>query len=1352
MIDVKRFSGVMNLDDKPENVLAPQHIQATNLRFYGGQNGLTAQNVKGNYVIDNNELPSTGTNICIGSFYDQINQKIYFFNYNTEGNNGIYCLDVKTETVTTIFLSGTNSVGDVLNFSPDFPIHSVVMVYRPAEDGNLLYWVEGTHNRPRYLNVDTVTSLSPFTSDMLNAGKNAPLTPPIPIYQNDTTVNVNNLRKKLFRFSYRWVYKNGERSTFSPISKVPLPIDGYSPDVQASPTTNNYIRLEVYSGGADCQAIEIAGQQNIDNTWGDFFLITKLDLDQYNIADNSAAIYNFYNDGAYVAIDPVETDLYFSWLPDYANTLELLNGNVLIYGGLTDGYDPLKRDQVDVIVTSGLGNANTPSISFSYSGPNQFTLVVGSTVTVGATYTVSFDYVSGTSGDASPKNVTYTTIVGDDAESIATGIGALLNGNNISIDNLGNGVIRVYTSTNSGTITNVAVNTSVSGSQTASAAWKWSCPERLGLVYFDNRGKTNGVVSFVSDSALDTTDFAVTTPDFNTASSGTILQVPFLSATINHTPPDWATCYQWVRADLKPTNFLYWITNDYQDPSDGYLYFGIQNLTTQQTKNTGFVPSYEFTPGDRIRVVSAYSAGVFTPYASQLDFEIVGTEELTMQAPNDTTKKGTYIKVQKPTGSFPTYTAPQILIELYTPKARVSENSELFYEWGQKYDIYTLEGARYHKGQTGNQTASQPATFQWFDGDVYLLERGFYPYNNSTSVTNEYFEAPNYNDYWISSVNSNGRAWVIDENAQTYYNPTISRWGGNYQQGTTINNLNIFKAINYDEIDRSKGSIQRFVVEDRVLYVYQQRAVGVYGIYAKFIQDNSGSDVLTTTDKIITDNNIKYLEGQYGLGDQPTSLVRGKNVHYFVDPVRGYQVRRAGNGLTPISEIFKGQFYIRDLLVKYNNNYRLPDFTKSKILGTYNFFDEEYVCALQGGSLYGEDPLKFVKNQVITNGDINSPSTFSIVFAGNYGSPFTYITSFTGTPTEGDVVHLILKNSVYPAFDYPYCVQAGDTIADVINYFVTGITGSGFFTAVSTTFGGNPAISITTGVGTGVVSGQSSIEFPAYLATFTGTPSVGDIVTISVSPNPPSPPLPYFNYSYTVQAGDTISDIITALVNEINLSEEFTATAVTYEGFSGFTVRKLSSIYIYGSGTIELVPVVGSEINPYTFSFNELRNGYVSFFDYHPEWLQSAEDMIYTFKNGNIYKHNNTTEYCNFYGNQYGANITLVFNQNYHTKKSWNSIAEVASTVWSVPAIQTNTYSFKKVTQFTDLKEGEFELLESMPSASIKRDKNSSGGKTNGDFMKGNYLITKLEKENANNLITLSEVSCRFTDSPLNVK
>ena len=103
-------------------------------------------------------------------------------------------------------------------------------------------------------------------------------------------------------------------------------------------------------------------------------------------------------------------------------------------------------------------------------------------------------------------------------------------------------------------------------------------------------------------------------------------------------------------------------------------------------------------------------------------------------------------------------------------------------------------------------------------------------------------------------------------------------------------------------------------------------------------------------------------------------------------------------------------------------------------------------------------------------------------------------------------------------------------------------------------------------------------------------------------------------------------------------------------------------------------------------------------------------------------------------------------------KKSWNSINEVASGIWEVPSMYTNSYSYGTQVQQSNIVDAEFTLLEGNPSSAIKRDANSPGGKINGNFMKGNYLIAKFEKLNANNLITLSEVSVRFTESPLNVK
>jgi hypothetical protein len=1238
MIDAKRFSGVLNTDDKPENVAGPQHIDAKNIRFYGGPSGLTAENIKGNYLINNAELPA-GSNECIGSFFDSVNQRIIWFNYNSNGDNGIYQLDLQTEVVSKIFLCGTDSATDILNFSPDHPVHSSSLVYRTPGDGDLLYWTDG-YNRPKYLNLDTVSSLAPFTEDMINAAKNAPLNPPLAQYASNSTVNVNNLRRKLFRACYRWVYKNGEKSTFSPISKMPLPTIGYDPNQVNDPNIDNYVSITVKGGGDDFEAIEIAGQFNISNTWGDFFLIDSLNSAEYNISPNAVYNYSFYNDGAYTAIDPQDTDLYFSWLPNKANTLELLNGNVIIYGGITDGYNQIPRSDINVTVTSGVGNPNVPTISYAYAGANVFNVLIGANIPVVppfVTFNIQFNYVSGSFGDVSPKIVNYTTTFGQSQNSVANAIALALTGNNITGQNLGSGLIRVNTtgSLPGSSITNVQVSASLAGSPISEASWKWSCPGRLGLVYFDERGKTNGVISYVSENLLDTTDFAFNTPDFSVNSN--VPQVPVVSASIDHTPPTWATSYQWVRANLLPTSFLYWITCDYQTDTD-YLYFCIQNLVEQGTKNSGFVPSYEFTEGDRIRVIAQYTSGNYIPYNVQLDMEVLGTvNNRTMNSgptvANSATN-GLFIKTYKPTTLPSAAYQQQMLVEIYTPRQTQSNETQFFYEWGEKYDIYTLMGSRYHRGQVDDQTASQPATFEWFDGDVYYFNRKVYTAASpSASSSLVYVMDANQNDYFPSALNSNGRTWVIDALAREEYNAVMVRWGGKYQDGTSINQLPIFKPNDFDMVDRSKGDIRRFKSRDRILRVFQDRGTGQYGVYMRFISNNQGQQELVTTNEIITTNNIQYYQGVYGVSGYPTNLVSTQNADYFVDVVTGRAIRLGGNGLTDLGLAYKGQFFLSQLVLPYNKSITRAGGFTSKVMGFFNYFDNQYNVLLQGS---------------VSELIIESQSPLELAS--------TYELYLNGTPKTGDVVNIQLTDSL------------------------------------STTQ----------------------------------------------------------TYSYTVLSGDTVEDIIVGLVADINGGVDFVATVIAGSPYSHLEVVSAYPLITVEGNAIIAYNTTG-DVTPYNFSFNETRNGFCSFYDFHPEWATGANDMVYTWKDGEIWKHDDPT-YCNFYGDQFGASLTTVFNSNLLIKKSWHSINEIASGVWAVPSMYTNVKTYGNTSQESNLVDAEFTILEGNPSSAIKRDANSQGGKINGDFMKGNYLVAKFEKQNASNYITLSEVSVRITDSPLTAK
>jgi len=1131
MIDQKRFGGIMNTDDLEADLLPIHHKDALNLRFYGGGNGLSAQNIKGNLLVDNADLPA-GTNECIGAFYDSVNHRIIWFNYNDAGNNGIYQLTIQTGEVTPIFISGTDSATDILTFSLDYPVHSAVLVYRTTGDGDLLYWTDG-YNRPRYLNLDTVSTLAPFTEDMINAAKNPPLVPPASVgYVSDAAYNANQVKNKYFQFTYRWTYKNLEKSTFAPFSIVPIPDNIVNPNADIATNTNNAIDVTVVSGStADFQGIEIAARVWLGSGWSDFFIIQTITVDDIATPIPFSYNFRFYNNGTYVPIATDDSDLYFDWIPDKANTLELLNGNILIYGGLTDGYTQLTRQDVDVQLTSSLVNSSSyPSVSQS---------------------------------------------------------------------------------------------------------WKWNQYQRLGLQYFDKRGKPiGGVVSFLADASIDTTNFDVTTPQYTLESNGGTYPIPKIFSTINHLPPTDAESYVWVRQDLSPQFFLQWMTNDYQLDAE-YLYLCIQSLI-EANNTTGFLPSYEFQQGDRVRVMAKYvSTETTSAFSSQLDFQVLDVVQRVMGSGNPASN-GAFLKVRRP-ASFPTPDyGPNMLIEIYTPPAGLSGTTTPFYEWGQRYGVQTISGIKYHLGGTQSQTASLPALTEWTNGDMYLKSRQIYPTIAAATYTLMVMDR-RYNDFQDSAANSNGRIWVIDPNAKQEYNGVLVRWGGKYQSGTNINNLNRFRPNDFDEVDRGKGDIRRFKARDRILRVFQDRGVGQYGIYARFIQNNDGVNDLVTTNEIITTNNIQYYFGTYGLGGYPTNLCSSAQADYFNDVVTGREIRLSSDGITDLGLLYKGQYTLPQLVTPFNKQVLRSDGTIAKVMKYWHSFENEAHTVLQAGVAVPDHPDGLL---IIAYSDAISPVSWKVAFFGYaIAGDQAIIVATSGATTE----------------TFTYTCADGDTSTIVRNALITLINGSALFGAIASTYGIFPAI------------------------------------TMGASTNP---------------------------------------------------ISVVASINYYNSTTV----------TDKNYCFNESRNAFSSFFDYYPEWAISADDILYSWKNGEIYKHDNTADYCYFFGDQKDASITVVFNPNVGVKKSWQSIAEVANATWACPSVYTDTNTYSGQRQESTLVDAEFTVLEGMPTTSLKRDANSPGGKWNGQFLKGGWICIKFQVTSASDLVNLNQLICRFIESPLNVK
>jgi hypothetical protein len=63
-----------------------------------------------------------------------------------------------------------------------------------------------------------------------------------------------------------------------------------------------------------------------------------------------------------------------------------------------------------------------------------------------------------------------------------------------------------------------------------------------------------------------------------------------------------------------------------------------------------------------------------------------------------------------------------------------------------------------------------------------------------------------------------------------------------------------------------------------------------------------------------------------------------------------------------------------------------------------------------------------------------------------------------------------------------------------------------------------------------------------------------------------------------------------------------------------------------------------------TLTYSQGAEGWPSFYSFVPDWMIGMNNYFYSFKGGNLYRHNTNGLRCNFYGVQYEAKLQSVFN------------------------------------------------------------------------------------------------------------
>lgn len=88
-------------------------------------------------------------------------------------------------------------------------------------------------------------------------------------------------------------------------------------------------------------------------------------------------------------------------------------------------------------------------------------------------------------------------------------------------------------------------------------------------------------------------------------------------------------------------------------------------------------------------------------------------------------------------------------------------------------------------------------------------------------------------------------------------------------------------------------------------------------------------------------------------------------------------------------------------------------------------------------------------------------------------------------------------------------------------------------------------------------------------------------------------------------------------------------------------------------------------IPQYTLSYDEGVGGFPSFYSYIPDWMIGMNNYFYSFKGGNLYRHNVNDVRNNFYGEQYDSKIQSVFNDAPLENKLFKTINLEGDSTWS---------------------------------------------------------------------------------------
>lgn len=108
-----------------------------------------------------------------------------------------------------------------------------------------------------------------------------------------------------------------------------------------------------------------------------------------------------------------------------------------------------------------------------------------------------------------------------------------------------------------------------------------------------------------------------------------------------------------------------------------------------------------------------------------------------------------------------------------------------------------------------------------------------------------------------------------------------------------------------------------------------------------------------------------------------------------------------------------------------------------------------------------------------------------------------------------------------------------------------------------------------------------------------------------------------------------------------------------------------------------------------TITYSKVSEGWNSFWSYQPDWMTEMNSTFYTFKGGELWKHNVNTTRNNFYNQQYKSSIRTIFNTDPLSVKMFNTLSLNSSHAWDADVYTNISAGAINYTYFVE-KEGQW--------------------------------------------------------------